>query len=174
MFDSIAQQMKEHLLPGHELAIVGKKVSQKSASILSPKHKEDIALDCTVQKLRGSDYTGLISQVSYRFLARVPASLEDVFRYVEALNSLLRHSQVFVVRDLDGDGSYYLRMDTLITGEINRTRVYTFLDNITEDVRIILKYFDHPLPQRTSAHRKTESSLVDNALWLKNFLSKCG
>ena len=170
MFDSIAQQMREHLLTGHELTSLGRKRS----SIFRPKYKEDLSLDCTVQNLVGSDRAGLISRVSYRFLAKVPATLEDVFRYVAALNSLLVYSQVFVVQDLDGDGSYYLRMDTIIKGDINRKSIYKFLDNITEDVRIILTYFNHQVPQQAPCQEQLDRSPIINAFGLNHLLSKCG
>lgn len=169
MFDSITQQMREHLLSGYASASSGRKRS----SVFSPKYKEDLSLDCTVQTLKGSDRTGLISRVSYHFLAKVPASLEDVFRYVKALNQQLIHSQVFVVQDLDGNGEYYLRMDTIIKGNIDRRRISTFLDNVTEDVTIVLTYFNHQAPHHTSTS-SANSSFVMDALGLKSLLYKCG
>lgn len=156
MFDSLVQQINEHLLSSGTSTVSQK---QQAACFDSnkPKYKADLSLDCTVQAIKGCDHTGLISRVTYRFLAKVPATLEDVFCYTHTLNQLLVHSQIFVVKDLDGDGSYTLRMNTILEGKISREAISSFLDQITEDIKIVLTYFNHEVPIQTIQQAATSN-----------------
>ncbi|MEM9152607.1 MAG: hypothetical protein AAGB19_19415 [Cyanobacteria bacterium P01_F01_bin.3] len=148
MADLVAQ-MKEHLLSSRVLATS----QNKNSSLLTPADSPDFTLECSIQRLKGKGNIGLSSRVNYYFSSRVPASLNDVFRYVDTLNPLLQHSEVFVVQDLDGDHGYYLRMDTVRVGCIDSENVSVLLDNVTQDIHVFLQYFRYdpinqlPVPQ---------------------------
>lgn len=164
-------QMKERLRSNYGLASSHneKAVLSDASAIIS--QAADFLLDCSIQALKGLGDTGLSSRVSYYFPSKVPASLNDVFRYVDELNALLLHSKVFVVQDLDGDRSYYLRMDTVLLGSINASSISALLDNIAQDVSILLQYFRY-----NSIVKKNAKGTAIGAFKVskRNALRKCG
>ena len=152
---NLVTQMKNHLLTSCGIT---RSQNEKLASqpSLEP---ADFALECSVQRLKGPGNSGLSSRVSYYFPSRVPASLNDVFRYVDTLNPLLQHSKVFVVQDLDGDHSYYLRMDTVLTGHVGAETTAFLLDNVTQDVGVLLQYFRYNILSQQPTHADKRDAL---------------
>lgn len=146
---SLVAQMKEHLLTSR--GVVGSSPQTRRSRSTTSQGNADFTLDCSIQEIEGSDHSGLSSRVSYYFPSRVPTSLNDVFRYADMINPLLLHSQVFVVQDLDGDRSYYLRMDTVLPGAANEASISSLLDNVTQDVSILLKYFRYNVLNRNAS-----------------------
>lgn len=162
---NLVAHMKEHLLSSCGLKnSQNGKTAFKTAAEKAPSEEADFILDCSVQMLKGPGSTGLSSRVSYYFPSRVPATLNDVFRYVDTLNPLLQHSEVFVVQDLDGNHSYYLRMDTVLTAPVDSQTISVLLDNVTQDVGILLQYFRYNI---------TSSQPVDHNRKSKD-LRRCG
>lgn len=115
------------------------------------------SIKCSIQILKQGDRTGVVSQICYRPFGQGAHSVNGVFFNAKMLNELLSASEVFVVKDLDGDHSYYLRMDTILledTGlpkEISssssmRSLISQLLNHVTQDTDILLKYFCHRLP----------------------------
>jgi len=115
------------------------------------------SIKCSIQMLKQGDRTGVVSQICYRPFGQGAHSVNGVFFNAKMLNELLSASEVFVVKDLDGDHSYYLRMDTILledTGlskEISssssmRSLISQLLNHVTQDTDILLKYFCHRLP----------------------------
>ena len=119
------------------------------------------SMKCSIQTLKRGDRPGILSQICYRPSRRAGErgtnSVSGVFFNAKKLNSLLTTSEVFVVKDLDGDHGYYLRMDTILleesfllgdlsTSGSRRSQISQLLDHVTQDVDILLKYFHHRLP----------------------------
>lgn len=161
---NLVAQMKEHLLSScglinSQIALPAANAQSKGPSEVVPIDTPDFSLDCSIQMLEEANHAGLSSRVSYHFPSRVPAALNDVFRYVDMLNPLLQYSKVFVVQDLDGDCSYYLRMDTVLTGTIDSKNVSALLDNVTQDVGILLQYFRYNIISQQPTHADTSSTL---------------
>ncbi|MEL6353939.1 MAG: hypothetical protein AAFR58_19610 [Cyanobacteria bacterium J06627_28] len=109
-----------------------------------PDPASDFAMDCFLRAVKVGAVAGLLARICYYFPETVPGTVEDVFRYTDVLNTRLKHSQVFVVKDLDGDRGYYLRMDAVLEGGYSRNSISAFLDDVTEDVDILLRYFRPP------------------------------
>jgi len=165
---NLVAQMKEHLLTG--CGVMSSHSKKTSSAIPSdiPSGVLDFTLDCSVQRLKSPGNAGLSSRVSYYFPSRVPASLNDVFRYVDKLNSLLQHSKVFVVQDLDGDHSYYLRMDTVLIGSIKAESISTLLEAVTQDVDVLLRYFRYNIPNQLA----TQGDIIQDSS--HSTLHRCG
>ncbi|MEL6159728.1 MAG: hypothetical protein AAFQ40_05315 [Cyanobacteria bacterium J06623_5] len=139
----LVTQMKEHLLADiHRTQLSGEQLAVNPCD-----QDKDFSFNCSFRVFRANGRMGLHSRVSYYFQHGIPASVGDVFRYAEILNQLLVHSQVFVVQDIDGDLGYYLRMDTISQCDYERQEVSLFLDKVTEDVDILLRYFRYRRPE---------------------------
>ncbi|MGB3671221.1 MAG: hypothetical protein WA984_13990 [Phormidesmis sp.] len=124
------------------------------------------SIKCSIQMLKQGDRTGVVSQICYRPSGQGAHSVNGVFFNAKMLNALLTVSEVFVVKDLDGDHSYYLRMDTILLEDTGlpkemrssanssgarssssmRSLISQLLNHVTQDTDILLKYFRHPLP----------------------------
>lgn len=126
--------------PGYEHRVRSQPPSRTTAAT-------DLTLECTVQSLPGK--SGLCARVSYYFPTQTPVLLDRIFSDVEALNQRLVSSQVFVFQELDGgcasqcfgQPTYYLRMDTVQAGQMNDQNASVLLDNVTQDISTLLKYF---------------------------------
>ncbi len=174
-------QMKEHLLadceamqPKADRSMTFFPLGRETPVNQKNLPEESVLLDCSIQAITGGENAGILSRVIYRFSTKVSASLEDVFRYEAALNQRLIHSKVFVVQDLDGDQGYYLRMDTVIKGRAERRVVSAFLDDVTEDVAILLTYFEHPVLQKQPPQQVEAPSGTQMSYGLKTLFCRCG
>ncbi|MEM8501572.1 MAG: hypothetical protein AAF716_00285 [Cyanobacteria bacterium P01_D01_bin.1] len=101
----------------------------------------DFSLPCLLKAIKVDGKAGLLSRISYYFTQGVLHSLESAFHYADDLNRQLVHSRVFVVKDVDGDQSYYLRMDTVVSGACDRQNISLFLSKVNQDVEILVNYF---------------------------------
>lgn len=142
----LVSRMKEHLLANS----CRTQLSGIQAAIHSHGEDKDFSFNCRFRVFRSNGRMALHSRVSYYFQQGIPTSVGDVFRYADILNQRLTHSQVFVVRDLDGDLGYYLRMDTISQCAYERQEISRFLDDVTEDIDILLTYFRHRRPETRS------------------------
>lgn len=124
-----------------------------SAAFL-PDQGNDLSIDCFLRAVKVGAAAGLLARICYYFPEAVPDTVEDVFRYTDVLNTLLKHSQVFVVKDLDGDRGYYLRMDAVLKEGYSRNSISAFLDDVTEDIDILLRYFRPPAIKQKLASPK--------------------
>ena len=131
-------QLKERLLA----ACPDVNKNRKPVSLFSSQHDSEFSLDCLLSVIKIEDKTGVLSRVTYAFPQKTKVSSKDAFQHADAINSLLAYSQVFVVRDLDGDRGYSLRMDTVHNGTSHRESLSAFFDCISQDVTVLLKYFD--------------------------------
>ncbi len=104
------------------------------------------SIECSIQTLKRGDRTGVISQIGYQLSRQGDRSVNKVFSDARMLNRQLTASEVFVVKDLDGNRGYYLRMDTILIGDV-RTKdsrqmlISQLLDHITQDIDILRNYF---------------------------------
>ncbi len=119
--------------------------------------KTAFSIECSIQMLKQSDRTGVVSQICYRPCdGRGAYSVNSIFFNAKMLNERLTTSKVFVVKDLDGDHGYYLRMDTILLEETElsaelgtrssssvRSQISQLLNYVTQDTDILLKYFNH-------------------------------
>jgi len=101
----------------------------------------DFSLRCRLKAIKVDGKAGLLARISYSFTQGTPTSLKHVFQYAEDLNQQLLHSQVFVVQNIDGDQTYYLRMDTVLSGAYERQNISLFLSKVNQDVDILVNYF---------------------------------
>ena len=91
-------QMKEQLLANcFPLA----KVKDYSTAF-KPVAGFESSINCFLRVMKSGNSAGLLARINYYFDTDVPVSLNNIVRYTEVLNSMLKHSQVFVVQDLDG------------------------------------------------------------------------
>lgn len=101
----------------------------------------DFSLQCLLKAIKIDGQAGLLARTSYRFTQAAPNSLPHAFQHADTLNQQLAHSRVFVVQDVDGDQSYYLRMDTVLSGAYERQNISLFLSRVNQDVGILVDYF---------------------------------
>lgn len=130
-------QLKERLLTACSSA----HENREPVSLCSTQHDLEFSLECLLSVIKIEDKAGLLSRVSYSFPKELKVSSKEAFNCADALNPLLTYSQVFVVRDLDGDRGYSLRMDTVHNDSFSRESLATFFDRINQDLTILLKYF---------------------------------
>lgn len=130
-------QLKERLLT----ACPSTNENREPVSLRNPQHDAEFSLDCLLSVIKIEDKVGLLSRVSYAFPKDLKVSSKEAFGYTDAINPLLAYSQVFVVRDLDGDRGYSLRMDTVHDDSFRRERLSAFFNCISQDVAVLLKYF---------------------------------
>ena len=100
----------------------------------------DFALDGLIKRIRVDGRTCLLSRVTYPFARSLPLTGKDALHYAEVIGCMLVHSQVFVIQDLDGDRHYSLRMETLLSAPYSRKDFSHFLDHITQDVAVLIRY----------------------------------
>lgn len=105
-------------------------------------NSDDCSYNCFLKAVRVGPRMNLLSRVSYLLPRAVPATASDALRYADEVNGYLKYSEVFVVKDIDGDGHHYLRMDTILQDTFDRESISGFLDCITEDVSVLLDYFN--------------------------------
>lgn len=103
---------------------------------------DDCSFNCFLKAVRVGPRMNLLSRVSYLLPGAIPATASDALRYADEVNEHLKYSEVFVVKDIDGDGHHYLRMDTILQDTFDRESISGFLDCITEDVSVLLNYFN--------------------------------
>lgn len=106
--------------------------------------------------------TGLLSQIDCYFPRGLSVSASAAFDYAAAINQQLVHSKAFVVQDIDGDGGYYLRVDTLLEGcyeakDYDPKAIDTLLASMSQDLERLNRFFRDliPAPHRPSPLLKT-------------------
>ena len=113
------------------------------------------SINCLLRKVRIEGSACLLARVNYCFPCTTAVSAVSVIRHAEGLNNLVEQSRVHVVKDLDGDCGYFLQMDSVLTGDLDRTSVAAFLSDVAKDVAVMLRYLqaktDSPLAKRLSA-----------------------
>lgn len=114
---------------------------------------EDFSVNCLLRTVRVDASVCLLSRINYCFPATPAVSVAVAMRYADSLNRLLAQSKVYVVKDIDGDHGYFLRVDSVLQGEANRKQLSTFLTGVTKDIEALLKYF------QTAAHKPQPESL---------------
>ena len=135
----LVSPMKEHLLANCSLTPSG----DEQMLIFAQNTATDFSLQGFLRALKLGNSAGLLSRIRYTFPKAVPATAGDALNYADTINRLLRHSQVFVVKDIDGSGDHFLRMDTVMQGPYERENIARFLDNVTEDVETLVQYFSN-------------------------------
>jgi hypothetical protein len=124
--------------------------SQTNPSQLEPialgSDQEEFSLECLLRVVKIRDKRELLSRVNYYFPQGVAITAQNALDCADRLNTLLVHSRVYVVQNIDGDRRYSLRMDTLLKGAYDSESIASFLEEITSDVAILLEYFSEYLP----------------------------
>jgi len=101
----------------------------------------DLSVNCLLKVVRIGQTASLSARVKYVFSEAVPATAADALNYADEINQKLQYSQVFVVKDIDGSGQHYLRMDSVLHTHYKRQDISHFLDRITQDIGILVSYF---------------------------------
>ncbi|MGC1308504.1 MAG: hypothetical protein WA885_14865 [Phormidesmis sp.] len=94
---------------------------------------ENFSIKCLFRVIQVGSRKGLLARINYRFPKAPVLSAQQAFYYAEKLNQRLVHSKVFVVQDIDGDRSYFVRIDTVLYTGYDRRSVANLLDNVSED-----------------------------------------
>jgi len=101
----------------------------------------DLSVNCLLKVVRIGEKASLSARVKYVFSDAVPATAADALNYADEINQKLQHSRVFVVKDIDGSGQHYLRMDSVLQTHYRRQDISHFLDRITQDIGVLVGYF---------------------------------
>ncbi len=120
--------------------------------------KQEFSVECLLRVVKIRDKAELISRVLYHFPKEAAVSAKDALCCANKLNDLLIYSRVCVVQNIDGDGRFSLRMDTLLKGTREPHNISRFLEEITSDVAIILEYFAAYLPTLSRAKSSFNAS----------------
>lgn len=135
-------QLKKRLLAACPIA----NENREPISLCNTQHDLAFSLDCLLSIIKIEDKVGLLSRVSYFFPKELKVASKEAFSCADELNLRLAYSQVFVVRDLDGDCGYSLRLDTVHDGSFSRESLAVFFDCISQDVMVLLEYFGCQVP----------------------------
>ncbi|MEL7349917.1 MAG: hypothetical protein AAF050_08440 [Cyanobacteria bacterium J06649_5] len=153
----IAAHKKEHLLspcfqssfgPDSDLLLHKEMSAESHADGGAADFPTNFSLECLLRAIKIGNTAGLLARTNYYFPSGVHPSSKEVFRYTGTLNTLLLHSKVFVVKDLDGDRGYYLRMDTVLEGQYESSNITDFFRSISADVEIMVNYFNAEIKPR--------------------------
>lgn len=105
------------------------------------------SINCLLKTIRVEDSVGLLSRIRYCFPTGRATALSAMMQHAERLNTLLVQSRVYVVKDIDGDRGHFLQMDSVLKSDDSLERHYhrekasAFLKGVTDDIEILLKYF---------------------------------
>jgi hypothetical protein len=108
--------------------------------------REEFSLDCLLRVVKIQGKAELLSRVNYYFPKEIKVSAQNALDCANQLNTLLVNSRVCVVQNIDGDGRFALRMDTLLNGAYEADNIARFLEKVTSDVARLLEYFSEYLP----------------------------
>ncbi|PZO13082.1 MAG: hypothetical protein DCF25_16595 [Leptolyngbya foveolarum] len=116
-------------------------------------HDEAFSINCLLRTVRVEESACLLSKINYCFPATPAVSISTAMRHADCLNRLLSQSKAYVVEDIDGDHGYFLQLDSVLQGDTHQEQVSTFLAGVTQDLEIMLKYF------QLEAHKPRSESL---------------
>jgi hypothetical protein len=108
--------------------------------------REEFSLDCLLRVVKIQGKAELLSRVNYYFPKGITVSAQNALDCANQLNTRLVNSRVCVVQNIDGDGRFALRMDTLLQGAYEANNIANFLEKVTSDVARLLEYFSEYLP----------------------------
>jgi len=126
-----------------------------------------LSLGCSIRAIRVEGETGLLSRVTYPLARSHTCTGRRALHYAEMVNHLLVYSQVFVVQDIDGDRSYSLQMDTLLSAPCNRRSIARFIDNVEQDITVLIRYCKSKTAKESDDENEPERKASPFAtLWL--------
>ncbi len=114
---------------------------------------EAFSINCLLRTVRDQESVALLSRINYCFPAAAAVSASTAVQYADCLNRLLSQSNVYVVKDMDGDRGYFLQLDSVLQGDAHPKRLSAFLTGVTQDIEIMLKYL------QAEAHKPSSKSL---------------